>query len=301
MHSLEKSTFTDTLSIHFDGDNSISVKQLFEHLQGIEQAYKSYLDAEYEMPDMTLQVLAVNKGSFKIVLQSVVAIAPTLLNYLPPVIDSFQILLDLIKIKKELKGKPPQSVTQENEQVKITNHLGEIHYHNCDVYNVYVNNPKIDEGLCKAFSAMTPSEKPALVMTAGNKSIEVQKNSYGEMAAPIVELISNGDEEKQLLEQRLSVDLRLRRPDFTGNTKWVFIDSDGSEINATIEDKDFLFSVQNEGTKLAANDLFHVEMRVENEVDKYLRPQKPKFYIEKVVRRQTLPKVEQQALPIGED
>ena len=43
----DRVSFTDDLTIKFDGENSIDFQQLFGYIAGIESAYKASLDAEY--------------------------------------------------------------------------------------------------------------------------------------------------------------------------------------------------------------------------------------------------------------
>ncbi len=54
---------------------------------------------------MKLQVVAMQRGSFGLVLQGVVALVPDLLTHISEVVSSFKTLVDIIKLKRDLKGK----------------------------------------------------------------------------------------------------------------------------------------------------------------------------------------------------
>ena len=86
----DRVAFNDDLTIKFEGENAIDVQQLFGYITGIQAAYKASLDAEYHSPEMELKIVAINKGSFEIALQSAVLLAPDLIKALPTVITTFK-------------------------------------------------------------------------------------------------------------------------------------------------------------------------------------------------------------------
>ena len=133
-----RAVFTDSLTLRFEGENVIDVQELLGYVSGLNSAYQACLNSEYHSPSMKLQVVAIQKGSFELVLQGIVALAPDLLTHIPEVISSFKTLMDIIKLKRDLKGQKPQKVENEGRQSKITNHEGEVTYYDCNVANISI-------------------------------------------------------------------------------------------------------------------------------------------------------------------
>lgn len=299
MNNPENCTFTDSLKIKFGGDNAISIQQLFGYITGIESAYKGYVDAKFQETDVELNVLAVKQGSFEIELQSVVALAPTLFTYVPQFITTFKDLLEIIKIKRELKGKQPKEILTEGNQAKIVTHDGDIHYHNCDVVNLYVNVPAIDQGLTNAFAAAIQGRdrRQSISLSSKQETVEIDKKSFNELAIPIVEE-KNQEEELSIQKCISSAQLKIRKCDFVGDTMWGFIDEKGKFLSAVIEDEDFLARVRSGKIKFSVNDVLSVRLRAEAEFDKYFHLQRTKYFIEQVEEIYTQEKTIQESLPI---
>lgn len=273
-----RTVFTDDISIRFEGENAIDVRQLFGYITGLETAYRENLNAEYHLPDMNLKVVAIEKGSFEILLQSAVALAPDLVTKLPTIITSFKEIMEMIKLKKELKGKKPESIDKENG--KIVNCDGEVSYHNCTVINNYFNNPTIDAGLTSAFSALGrgTERRNAVNLTTAQETLRVEEEHYHELATPIV---SNGIEDNKQIRVTDAL-LKICKLDFRGDTMWSFIDENEHKLSATIEDEYFIKRVRSGQIKLSANDVLKTRLRIEVTFNKFMDVDKKKYYIEKV-------------------
>lgn len=291
----ERITLTDNLTVKFDGDNAISIHQLIGCITGINTAYQACLNSEYISPSMDLQVVAVNQGSVEIVLQSVIALAPDLVTHIPQVVTTFKTLLEIIKLKQALGGKEPKSVETEGKVSKVTNHEGSITYHDCHVTNIYLNNPTVDAGLSNAFSSLcvaTPRE--AVQLTSGQESLRINRERYSDMAADIVSKINTDSVQANTIE----VKLRIRKPDFIGNTMWSFVDENGNSIAASIEDKRFSKRVKAGAIELSANDLLTVRLRIEIVLDKYMNVISKKHYVEEVLGFTTPTKTQQTTIDL---
>ena len=287
--------FTDSLTLKFEGENVIDVQELLGYMSGFNCAYQAYLDSEYHSPSMRLQVVAIQQGSFELILQSVVALAPDLLTNLPVALSSFKTLMEIIKLKKALKGKEPQKVENDGDQSKITNHEGEVTYHNCTVTNIYLNNPSIDEGLTKAFHALqVSSPRNAVHLTSGQHSLVVGKDDYSNMAEHIISKVNDDTTQVRTIETKL----KIRKLDFIGDTMWSFVDENNKNLTATIEDENFSRKVKTGEIKLSANDVLFVRLRIEAPVDKYMNVGRKRFYIEAVLKYDTPIQVEQLRIPL---
>lgn len=272
-------TFSESFKIRFKGDNSIEIQQLFGCILGIEEAYKACLCAQYHAPSATLHAVAVKEGSFEIELQSVVALAPDIITYIPPALTCFKTLLEIVKIKRELKGKKPLQVEQKGATAQITNCDGDVHYHDCKVTNMYFNNCRIDAGLARAFTATSVGKpKESLQISSGDESVEIIEGDYPIMATAIIE-----PEEKYLRKMVNTVqeELLIKKADLIGNSKWDFI-CGNKTIAAAIEDNAFLERVHSGKVTFASGAKLLVQLRIEADFDEYLSPRNHKYYVEKI-------------------
>lgn len=273
-------TFSENFGICFKGDNSIEIQQLFGYIMGIEEAYKACLNAQYHAPSTTLHAVAIKEGSFQIELQSVVALAPDIITYIPPVLTGFKTLLEIIKIKHELKGKKPLQVEQNGNTAQITNCNGDVHYHDCNVTNLYFNNCNIDAGLTRAFAAASVGKpKEAVQISSGNESVEIEEADYPTMATSIIE---QEEKEPRKMVNTIQAELLIKKADLIGNSKWDFI-SGKKTITATIEDSVFLERVHSGRVTFASGAKLLVQLRVEADFDEYLSPRNHRYYVEKIL------------------
>lgn len=272
--------FTDVLTLKFEGENVIDVQELIGYISGINSAYQACLDSEYYSPSMRLQVVALQKGSFEVVLQSIVALVPDLITNLPDTITSFKTLLEIIKLKRELKGKEPQKIETDGNLARITNHNGEVTYHNCTVTNIYMNNPLVDEGLTAAFNALQVARpREAVHLTSGANSLVVGHDDYSDMVAHIIS--KKNDDSTQV--SSFVTKLKIRKLDFIGDTMWTFVNETGNTIKATIEDKRFSQNVKAGIIKISANDILTARLRIEATIDKFMNIDKKRYYVEAVL------------------
>lgn len=285
-----KVVFTDALTLKFEGENVIDVSELLGYISGLNYAYQACLDSEYHSPSMKLQVVAIQQGSFELVLQSVVTLLPDLITYIPDAIGSFKTLLEIAKLKRALKGKEPQKIENDGKSCKITNHDGETTYHNCTVTNIYFNNPAVDEGLTAAFNALqVTNPRNAVHLTSGENSVVIDKADYTDMSAHIIS--KKNDDSVQA--SRFDAKLRIRKLDFIGDTMWSFVDEYGKNLTATIEDEMFSKGVKTGVIKLSANDILNVRLRVEASLDKYMNVGKKRYFVEAVLSYDSPIKTEQ--------
>lgn len=279
--------FTDKLTIRFEGENAIDVNQLVGYINGVNKAYHALVSKQYSKPDVRLEVVAIDKGSFVLALQSIIALAPDLITKVPAAISSFKDFLEIVKIKKELKGKPAQSHEKEGDKEKIVNHEGETHYHDCTVTNIYFNNPIIDEGVSEAFKAMgLIRPRAAIELSSGNETEIVSQQEYLDMAR---KLIPQPDEEDKKQQSIIDTELRLGKVDFRGDTMWSFVDMNDKNITARIEDQEFLEKLHENEVKLSAQMVLHVRLRIEIELDDMMDIKSKKYFIEEVYSEETPP------------
>lgn len=266
------------MSLKFDGKDSIDLDILMSSLSGAAKAYKATLYATYEDQgaEIGLNVKAFTPGSVEVLLESVVSAAPVIMPMLPNVITSTKNFLEIVKLKKELKGKKPQSVEQEGKTTRIVNHDGEIHYHDSTVYNIYLNHPEIDTGLTSMFTPLKGSDRPSVSFRTEQERVHIEEGDYEAMNTSVVDELAEAEYQK--MESIVEEQLLLKSPDFIGDAKWDFY-FNRKVIHATIDDDTFMDSVRKGDIKLFAGVKIPVKMKIEAYLNDKLETVKKKYTI----------------------
>ncbi len=272
------------LSFKFDGGTSIDAELLTRALSHVVRAYKDCMIAQYgDDAEISIDVCAFREGSFDVALQSIVELAPLVMPQVPQIFESTKNFVEIIKIKRELKGLKPKSVNIEDGKTRIVNSEGSISYHDCNVYNLYVNNPSIDGSLSSIFGTLSDSSRPAISFKAegaASSTVTIPEDAYPEMKVPIVDELISPDLRR--IENTVTEDLLLKSPDFLGDSKWGF-HYDGKTIYASIEDDDFKRRVRSGKVKLSAGVKVPAEMKIEVYMNEKLEEQKRNYTITKVL------------------
>lgn len=273
----EKMTFV------FEGNNSVSVDLLVKTLSGVSESYESMVSSIDDSATLNLNVEAFKVGSFEIVFSSLVENLPPMLQLVQEVTPTVKTFMEILKIKKDLKGQKPTSIENNGEKTKITNHAGEINYYNSKVTNLYINNPIIDRTLTdKLFTPLTLADKDAVKIIGDGTQVEFKRDEYEEISTPIIEELANGEQTIEH-ESIVNTELLLRKPDLLGESMWGF-KYDDQFINATIEDEEFISNVKSGSIKA----LYHgvripVKMKIVATFDEKYNLVAPKKYFILVV------------------
>lgn len=268
----------ENLSFKFNGDNNIEVNLLINTLKGISESYKCVTKINNPETEVELKIESFREGSFEVLLTAINTTAPILAPYVQSSLSNIKTFLDIIKLKKDLKGKKPLEVTQEEDKSKILNHHGEIHYHNCHVTNLYFNNPIIDKNITDIFSQLIENNKREEVSISNDiENVVINEKEYSNMATILVE--TPQDIVLKKFEDIVEAELPLKKPDLIGESRWQFIYK-GKAIDVTIEDKSFLHKVQTgKIRKLYAHVRIPVKMKVEVFMDDKFDEVSKKFTI----------------------
>ena len=268
-----------------------------ESLSGAIRAYKAVLSAECDghNADISLNIKGFAPGSVEVLLESVIGYAPTIMPYIPSVIEGTKNFLEIIKLKKELRGKKPVSVENNEKEVKIINHDGETNYYNSTVYNLYINNPTIDAGLSHMFSSLTGSDRPAISFNTSDKKVKVEDSDYQEMCIPVVDEIREAEYQK--MESTVEEQLLLKSADFLGNSKWSFY-FDGKIVYVSIEDEEFMEAVKSGKIMLYAGVRIPAQMRIEAYLNEKVEVVRRNYTIVKVLGNPTDPSKENTQLAL---
>lgn len=142
------------LIIHFQGEREINLKTLSRSLQGLNSALdglKKYVDTE---SNTTFEVDSISPGSFSITLVEVVGLVQNTLPLLDNAVSALAGLKELLKLRKCLNGKPPESVKKEGVNVVITGDGNSVSISN-EVYYAYRDDQKIERGLARISRAVS--------------------------------------------------------------------------------------------------------------------------------------------------
>lgn len=260
MEELVKSS--ERLSFVFGGENTIDADVLTASLSSLVNAYRSSLIAQYPENEATvsINVCAFAEGSFDVQLESIIQLFPMVATSLPQAVECAKNFLEIIQLKRNLKGKKPSSVETENGMTRIVNAEGETNYFNSTVYNVFVNTPSIDGALSAVFDPLVSKPRPKVTIKTSKGNIEIPQKEFETMRIPIVDELEPIDSPK--LETIVEEQLLLKSPDFLGNSKWSF-HYDGKTIRAAIEDDTFMENVKRGKVKLSAGVRLPVKMLIQ--------------------------------------
>lgn len=272
---------SEKLILTLEGENQIDITLLVKTLTNLSNSFTRTIKTIQSDAEISLQVEALNKGSFEIVIGSLITNVASLLPTIKTALPSIKTFIEIIKLKNELQGKKPQSVSQDEETSKIVTQTGEVHYHNCSVTQLYLNNPHIDKSISDIFTPFaSESNRDAIKISSDTESIIIPQNQYKNMAKNIVE-DTKLDQVKHE-EYEVNAQLLLKKPDLLGESMWQF-QYQGKIIDATIDDKKFLAKVKDGKIKqLYAQVKVPVQMKIEVTIDKVLDQIHKKYTVLKV-------------------
>lgn len=268
----------EKLIFTFEGENNIDINLLVNALNGIAETYRNVIYAKNHKANLELKIEAFNKGSFEVIINSVVSTIPTIAPVAPAVLSNIKTFLDIIKFKKDLKVKRLKEIVSEGDKSKVINANGEMHYHNCDVTNIYINNRQIDKGLTELFTSLKLNKsRKAVRFKSNDEQVIVTDQEYQDMSNNIIEkpevIIT------KFIENEGTEELLLKKPDLLGESKWQF-QYDGRIIDTVIQDKKFLQRVRKGEIKtLYAHVRVPVKMKIEIFMDDKLEVVNRKYTI----------------------
>ena len=174
----EKKYEVESLLIKFEGETSIDADLLLSSLGNVITAYRGTVNSCFTGLDYELRVKPFAPGSFEMYLETAKVVVPAIAGYIPNAVSCVNTFIDLIKLKHELKGKKPKNVEVQGSQVALTTASGDVHYHNCNVYNTFINVPSVDSSLSNLFSAIESNQRPAFTVSGKESSVRIPEEDY---------------------------------------------------------------------------------------------------------------------------
>lgn len=272
----------ERLIITLDGENNVDINLLVNLLNGVSESYRNMIYAKSPQAGVLLKIEAFNKGSFEVVITSAISMAPSIIPVAQSVLSNVKLFLDIVKLKNDLKGYKPKEIIETGDEAKVINQNGEVHYHNCEVVNLYMNNPLIDKGLTDTFNALLGDKtRKAISLKSNNKNVVINEQDYENMSANLIEIKDAND--SKYLESEITAELLLKKPDLLGESKLQFL-YEGKTISTSIEDKTFLHKIKNGEIKtLYAHVRVPVKMKIEVNMNDKLEIVSKKYTVLKVI------------------
>ena len=275
-----KSNFT----LKYEGKNEIDVETLSSSINGVVKTIKNITSHEYPETYAKLKIINLGKGSFEITLSTIIFYAKELL--LPMANMSLTVIaiyLAYIQIKQHLKGQQPKDVKYEKNTAKIINQDNGVIMVDAHTTNNYFSDSTIDASLAETYDVLSKDEDRTglKIIQDGKTKIDISKDEFDNMSTIVIEREKNNKNSINTLD---TVELKLKKPDLLGDSKWSFIFT--KIIEAQIEDKEFVNKVHSGIIRnLYAGVKILVKLRIEQESDEKGLPIKDtdKYFVEKVI------------------
>ena len=246
----------EKITIEFDGAEDIDLETLSKFLNNTLNVLKTIAQDSIDPNQYCkFKLTDVRKGSIEIDIVSIVSSGVDFILTNGPSIIT--IMSGIFSLKKHLNGKEPKEVKNiDDNKVEIYNHDGEVQVTNIDTLIIYASNDNIENGISKSLDILSKDK------------------DRGSM-----KLISNTEETTS------EAVLRLIKPDYYGNSKWMFY-LNNQRIEASILDEVFLDKVHHVEYLFNGSTRLKVHLRTKFKVDKSGYPvehEKPLYNIDLVM------------------
>lgn len=251
------------------GDSGIEADTLSQILNNTVDIVNAVVQGDSDTY-VNLRVTKFSTGSFDIDFLAVVEQVKTILN--DPGAAATLLVSSVggaFKIAKHLKGKKPKEirsnedgcevVNAENESIVVPSKVGDTYFKDCNIENSVINIVNIvnDETDRPGFDLKYKKGESV-------ESVEYTRQDFSNIK-PVVSEMKEVDVE-QIFSNVFEVNLRIRKPDLEGNTKWGFILD--KNIDATIEDEEWLEKVRENNIKFGRGMILPVRLQMDVGIDK---------------------------------
>jgi hypothetical protein len=249
--------------IKFDGqqyqvDAQVLISSLI-HTTTVIQELNKYFNTGKKIE---IKVKALEKGCFLVHISLLETTLVNLKNLLTKENIMFAItiigaLVDLIEIKKHLKGKKPKEIKKDGSITVIINGDNNILNIDSDIYNIYDTNSVINDALSQNFDVLdNDAAITAFEITDKNENpyIIVERDNFKDLSIKSEQI----DENKKSITELTR--LNIVRLSFEESLKWDFYYR-GNKISAKITDPNFYKLIDN-GESFAKGDTLEVELQI---------------------------------------
>lgn len=179
----------------------------------------------------------------------------------------------VFKIRKVLKGKAPKEVSEKGDEVHLKDSDGNTLIIDKRTYQVYVNNPKVNESLTKTFKTLDsdPSITGFEILDKKERPlVEIPREEFSQLT------IGSGLPlpERQSITEKTK--LHIIKLSFEKGFKWELLYR-GFKISASIEDDDFYAKIDR-GESFSKGDVLDVELEIDQVFDPSINAYENKGY-----------------------
>ncbi|WP_346913881.1 hypothetical protein [Clostridium sp.] len=239
MGELDNSKF----SISYGGNNDIDAMSLINSLNGTIELINYIVKESNPDAELKINILGTQKGSFIIALETFIASVPSILTMdnINMAKASIEMFVNILSLKKHLKGSKPKEIEKHGEFVSIINKENEKVTITNNVFNIYGKDG--DKLLSKIFNSTLSDRDKISIIEDGKEKFTVERQEFSNMSKPIE--INKPEETEELYKSTTDTILYIKKPDLMGNSQWEFTkEHDGKMIRATVNDMDFLHKVR---------------------------------------------------------
>lgn len=192
-------------------------------------------------------------------------------------------LADLISIKDFLGGEKPKSIeTTKDNEVTIKNSKGDVKVVNQKVGDIVLNNPIINVTINNTFNTLNSDKEIngiSLISDLNTKRLNIPKESFETIVkSHFTEQNQSKDIEKERIITKENFALSIIKIVFDDKNKWLFLDSDGNKVSATIKDKDFFERVKKRELYFTNGDVIICNLEIEQEYNEIAKAYENKNY-----------------------
>lgn len=269
-NSVKYTESIDTFKVSFgccDDKHSVDAELFISTIDNTISLVKSAANVLYPDAFVRLEIKANKAGSFETVIDtitkhSITLFTPESLQCASAITQGF---VNFLIIKTHLKGKKAKRIEEEENNYIIENQDSEIiNIESPQIVNAYFEDAKIENSIINVFTGLEAKQVPEYSIEHGEKKISFKKEEFGIMKESIVEnteIITSRLE----TQEPIKVNLLLKKPDLLGDSAWQFVYD--KNIDAKIEDKDFLAQVHKGYIKLYAGVKIPCMLQIEYELD----------------------------------
>jgi len=198
----------------------------------------------------------------------------------------FDIFVDINKIKNFLEGKKPASVTHGDQHVEIKDNHGTINIYNLQAFDLYKNNPEINESLNKTFRGLQKTENISNYQLKDDENKEVflaDRKDFPKLSSP-----NEYIEENKHVKYDENAKLIIFKMVFAPGYKWTFIYQE-RKISAMITDEEFYKKTIHDSYK--EGDYFEARLKITQVYDmKYKTFIDEDYEVTNIIRHVPTPK-----------
>jgi len=273
---------TETFVISFGGKSSIDAETFSQTINNTVELLKESALANDPSCFVRLEIKANNTGSFETIIEAIVKFSENIFNkdnfrFAKEILDGY---LDFIKIKEHLQGMKAKKIESNNLEIAIQNHHNEIKKFAKKTGEVYFKNCKIENIIVNQFTILDNDKRSNFTIKTADSEVNINKNSFENMK--IKTLDGDSTNARTVKQKPIRVDLLVKKLDLLGDSKWQFIYN--KNIEAKIDDEEFLEKVRTRKITILAGDKINCEMEVEYDLSERLEiiPKSERYNIKKI-------------------